>query len=164
MSQHQKGYSYFVGVACSEGMESKRGKWSGKRQLTQTGARLAGRREEERGQQVQVVQVAVGKLKVHVPTGTGSWPCAGSTRKGSENKWTTLFAPREVGSGAALTPFLSQTETPVPAPCLLLLLPTTGELVCTKNCLGQMQTLISSLGHEYKTLPPHFLGQDRETH
>lgn len=116
MSQHQKGYSYFVGVACEEGREGKRGKWSGKRQLTHPGARLAGRRKEERGQQVQVVQVAVGKLEVHVPAGTGSWPCAGSTGKGSENKWTTLFAPREVGSGAALTPFLSQTETPVPAP------------------------------------------------
>lgn len=46
-----------------------------------------------------------------MPAGTGSWPCAGSTGKGSENKWTTLLAPREVGSGAALTPFLSQTDT-----------------------------------------------------
>lgn len=36
--------------------------------------------------------------------------------KAQRTLWTTLFAPQEVCSGAALTPCLSQTETPVPVP------------------------------------------------
>lgn len=42
IGQHQKGYSYFVGVVCAEGRQGERGYWSGKRQLTCPGARLAG--------------------------------------------------------------------------------------------------------------------------
>lgn len=66
--------------------QGDRGKWPGKKQLTHPGARLAGRGKKECGQQVQVVQVAVGNMEVHVPSGTGSCPCAGSTEKGSGSK------------------------------------------------------------------------------
>lgn len=44
ISQHQKGYSYFVGVVCAEGRQVERENWSGERQLTRLGARLAGRK------------------------------------------------------------------------------------------------------------------------
>lgn len=53
-------------------------------------------REQESGQQGQVVQVAVGNMEVHAPAGTGSCPCAGPTEKDAACEAAMPPAPREV--------------------------------------------------------------------
>lgn len=157
MSQHQKGYSYFVGVARSEEREGKRGKWSGKRQLTHPGARSAGRRKEERGQQVQVVQWQWARWRSMCQQALAAGPVLAPPGRVQRTSGPHCSLPGRWAQVQLWLHFLAR-QTPLPAPCLLLLLLITGKLVWTTNCLGHMQTLKSSLGHEYKTLP-HFLGQ-----
>lgn len=157
ISQHQERYPYFASAVCAEGRRGKRGKRSGERQLTHRGARLAGSRKV--GNRVRwsrwqwatwrsMRQQALAAVPVLAPPGRmqhARQPCCPSPGRWLGHSSDSISQPDS-------TYFYL-------APWLLLLLRVEGNLMCYKNCLEHVQTLMSSLMDEYKTLPPYFLAQ-----
>lgn len=92
ISQHQTLAFILDTCGVGGGEAAHEGEVVRQRQLTHPGARLAG--GDERGPQVQVLQVAVGNTKVHVPVGTGSCPCVSSAGTQSARRVHSMLPGR----------------------------------------------------------------------